>query len=253
MQQFRLALFVLFLAIASLASAAEAPGKVLFVGNSFTYYNNSLHNHYRELVAAASPSQDYAGIVRSLTISGGYLPEHAGLPALVASESWDVVVLQGYSTGPIGTETASPFRDAAREFVGVIRDSGARPAFFMTWAYMGKPEMMALLDQAYTNIGRELDAQVVPVGLAFERVTLERPDLKLRIADRKHPTLAGTYLAACTFYAALRGESPQGTQYLAGLSADTAEYLQKTAWEVFLDYGKRVSPCGTRDCVNSET
>lgn len=223
-----------------LAAAAGAPGKVLFVGNSFTYYNNSLHNHYRELVVSAHPDQEHEGLVRSLTISGGYLPEHAGLPAMVASAQWDIVVLQGYSMGPISEDTAAPFRQAAREFAAIIRAHDAQPVLFMTWAYSGEPEMTILLDAAYSSIGNELDAKVVPVGLAFERAIQKRPRLKLRVADRKHPTPAGTYLAACTFFAALHGRSPEGLGYTAGLRKRDAVFLQRMAWESVQAYEMRL-------------
>ena len=220
---------VLIIALASAVPAiAGVPDKVLFVGNSFTYYNNGLHKHYEAIVESAN------GLLHSriMTISSGHLPEHvAGLPSLAASEDWDVVVLQGYSKGPISEATAKPFRDAAERLVQIIRDNDARPVFFMTWAYIDEPEMTARLDDAYTSIGKKLGAQVVPVGLAFERAIQLRPDLKLRIADRKHPTIAGTYLAACTFYAALHQENPEGLSYTAGLEPDDAAFLQRIAWE----------------------
>jgi len=218
------------------SSTAGEPDKVLFVGNSFTYYNNSLHNHYEDLVESAN------GLLhaRIMTISSGHLPEHiAGLPSLVASDDWDVVVLQGYSKGPISDDTAGAFREAAKQLVRVIRDNDAKPAFFMTWAYIDEPEMTALLDDAYTSVGKELGAQVVPVGLAFERAIQQRPDLKLRIADRKHPTLAGTYLAACTFYAALHQQNPEGLSYTAGLDPDAAAFLQRVAWDTVENYSSR--------------
>ena len=183
---------LLLLALALVPSAqaiGSEPDKVLFVGNSFTYYNNGLHKHYEAIVESAN------GLLHSriMTISSGHLPEHiAGLPSLAASEDWDVVVLQGYSKGPIGDGTAKKFRKAAKQLVRVIRRNDAKPVFFMTWAYIDEPEMTALLDDAYTSIGKKLDAQVVPVGLAFERAIQQRPELKLRISDRKHPTLAGT-------------------------------------------------------------
>ena len=79
----------------------------------------------------------------------------------------------------------------------------------------------------------------MPVALAFAIVTGERPDLKLRTADRKHPTLAGTYLAACTFYAALTGESPENNRYVAGLADKDAAYLQRIAWRAVSDYQQR--------------
>jgi len=238
-----IALLVFLPALASCAQAGPtlsddtSPANVLFVGNSFTYYNNSIHSHYRKLARAAGVFTNEESRARIMTISGGHLPEHAGgFEKMVASEDWDVVIMQGHSLGPISEKTAGPFREAAREFSDIARKHGVRPVFFMTWAYTGKPEMTAKLDKAYSDVGRDLGAEVVPVGLAFARVTAERPELALRIADARHPSLAGTYLAACTFFAALHGQSPQGISYNAGLGAATAEYLQKVAWETVRAY-----------------
>ena len=220
--------------------AEEPPANVMFVGNSFTYYNNSLHNHYRRLVTASGYQYEEPPVTRIMTISGGHLPEHrGGLPVMLASEDWDVVVMHGHSLGPISEATAGPFREAAREYAALIREGGARPVFFMTWAYVGRPEMTADLDAAYTSMGRELDAEVVPVGLVFAAVTSERPDIRLRIADARHPTLAGTYLAACSFYSAFFNRSPEGLEYTAGLDPEVAAYLQGVAWETVSKYRAR--------------
>lgn len=217
-----------------------SPRSILFVGNSFTYYNNSLHNHYRALVRSATPEDARPGRVRIMTISGAQLPEHAaGIPAMVASHPWDVVVMHGHSRGPIEEATAAAFRAAARDYTAIIREHGAEPVFFMTWAYSGKPEMTPLLDAAYTDIGRELGARVVPVGLAFAYATEHRPEIELRIADARHPSLAGTYLAACTFFAEFYAVSPEGIAYTAGLDADVARYLQQVAWKTVAQYRGR--------------
>ena len=77
--------------------------------------------------------------------------------------------------------------------------------------------------------------------MSFAKVTAERPDIALRTADARHPTLAGTYLAACTFYAALYDQSPEGLDYDAGLGAETAGYLQKVAWQTVQNYANRES------------
>jgi len=92
----------------------------------------------------------------------------------------------------------------------MVREQNGRPVLFMTWAYADRPEMTAQLNAAYTDMGRELGAQVVPVGLAFAAVTDERSEIVLRMDDTRHPTLSGTYLAACTFFAALFNQSPEG-------------------------------------------
>ncbi len=57
--------------------------------------------------------------------------------------------------------------------------------------------------------------------------------------DPKHPSIRGTYLAACIFYAALWGTSPVGLSYMAGLPPDEATFLQQVAWDtVQAFYGK---------------
>lgn len=217
----------------------EAPMHVLFVGNSFSYYNDSLHGHLRLLVEAADPSRAKDYVFKSMTISGAYLADHAGgLPYVLESRPWDLVILQGQSTEPMASDHAKSerFRATARGFDGLIRASGAKAAFFMTWAYRGKPAMTEALAEGYEAIGNELGDLVVPAGLAFQRAHQERPALVLHFKDGKHPSLAGTYLAACTFYAALYGKSPVGNSYTADLDPETAKYLQGIAWETVRSY-----------------
>ncbi len=227
-----LTLAILSLASVTHATPADVPDRILFVGNSFTFYNNGIHTHYRNLVRSARPDDAGKGRVRIMTMSGARLPEHrAALESVLDGEPWHVVVLQGHSRGPIEEVTAAPFRKAARQYVGEIRKHGAEPVFFMTWAYADVPEMTDSLDAAYRTIAEELDARVVPVGLAFEQATHERPDIDLYADDEQHPSLAGTYLAACMFYAALRADSPEGIDYDAGLDPDVARYLQRLAWQ----------------------
>jgi hypothetical protein len=227
-----LVLAVFGVASATHATPGEVPDKVLFVGNSFTFYNNGIHTHYRNLVRSAQPDEAAQGRVRILTMSGARLPEHrAALGSVLGAEDWDVVVLQGHSRGPIEEVTAGPFRDAARQYVSEIREHGAEPVFFMTWAYADAPEMTEKLESAYDAIAAELDARVIPVGLAFAQAKRERPDIKLYADDEQHPSLAGTYLAACMFYVALQGASPEGINYDAGLDSDVSRYLQRLAWQ----------------------
>ena len=47
---------------------------ILWVGNSFFYYNNSMHGHYNELARAAEPDGKHRGV--SVTISGSGLDWH---------------------------------------------------------------------------------------------------------------------------------------------------------------------------------
>lgn len=220
-------------------AAIDPPKHVLFVGNSFSYFNNSLHGHVRQLVLAADPAHKKDYVFRSTTISGGYLIQHAAdLAYELQSLQWDVVVLQGQSKEPMASapKHSQRFRDAARGFDGLIKASGAKTAFFMTWAYQDKPAMTGELAQGYESIANELHDLVVPVGLAFERSLEKRPSLVLHFKDHIHPSPAGTYLAACTFYGALYGKSPVGNPYTADLDPEAARYLQGIAWDTVRAY-----------------
>lgn len=214
-------------------TSVAPPRNLLFVGNSYSYYNNSVHSHVRSLAHAADP-ETRKGVFKSMTISGGNLADHAaGLPAMLKARKWDVVVLQGQSTEPLPSNArrSDRFRNALRQYEQWIRESGAKTVLYMTWAYRGRMEMTAQLAEAYVAAGNDVGALVVPVGLAFERALTARPDLVLHHTDNVHPSMAGTYLASCVFYAALYGKSPVGNIYTAGLPRELVEFLQKTAWD----------------------
>jgi len=108
--------------------------------------------------------------------------------------------------------------------------------FFMSWADADKPEMIAKLADAYTEAGNTNGALVIPAGLAFAKALEWRPKLTPYAADKRHPNLAGTYLAVCTVYASLFKKSPVGLKYTAGLDEPTTKLLQSVAWETVQNY-----------------
>jgi hypothetical protein len=118
----------------------------------------------------------------------------------------------------------------------VVRKHGATPIFLMTWAYKDKPEMTAQLAEEYTVAGNANDALVIPAGLAFANAIAKRPDLELYQPDKRHPSLFGTYLSACTTYAAIYRKSPVGNKHTAGIDSETVRFLQTVAWETVQEY-----------------
>lgn len=243
-------LLLLFHPIAALADShtnttqhtALAPQKLLFVGNSFTYYNNSVHYHVEQLVKTTMPWEVFKDYnFRMSTTSGAFMREHkAGLTSLTHGKQWNAVVIQGHSTEAITPKLTASFRKATEQLINIIRKNNAEPVLFMTWAYSTNPSMIDALNKAYTKIGKELNTRVVPVGLAFSKALDARPELTLHAKDTKHPSIAGTYLAACTFYAALYGKSPVGNRYIIdGLDKGDAKFLQTIAWQTVQSYYKR--------------
>ena len=231
------------------SAPAASPKTALWVGNSFFYYNNSMHGHVGQLLAAAHP--DERGYRQtSATISGSGLNwadlEAHFKPGGVGSYSFDrnnnvvfntfdkpfdVVIMMDCSQCPIHPELSKLFYETTAKDSEIARRHGAEPVFFMSWAYADKPEMTEQLAAAYVKAGAANHARVIPVGYAFARSIARRSDVQLYVADKRHPTLAGTYLAACTVLATVYGVSPVGNAYTAGLPADVAAHLQATAWE----------------------
>ena len=215
----------------------DPPSSILFVGNSFTFYNNSIYTHLRRLLVVEAPSNRERIFLKSMTISGAILSDHrSGLSQLLTSRTWDVIVLQGQSRELLDGDTAPGFKSTARIYSEAIRSRGAEPVLFMTWAYSDSPKMTVQLANEFRRLGRKLDVMVIPVGLAFMQAQEKIPGLILHDQDRKHPSLAGTYLAAAVFYAALYGRSPADLDYDAGLDESLARGLRQIAWQTVLDY-----------------
>jgi len=243
----------LFLAIAAPAAAqpapavkkpqVEAPKNILFVGNSYFYYNDSLHNHVRRMVEASGILTVKQMRYKSATIGAAPLAEHdvKGLlePGRLSKEPFQVVILQGNSGAALADARRKSFQDKAVEFNADIQKAGAKTALYMTHAYVApnknaSPDMMRKVEDLYVSVGNEIGALVIPVGLAFEESYRRRPDFRLhKDYDGSHPNMNGTYLAASVVFASLYGKSPVGNtyDYFGAVDKESAAYLQQVAWD----------------------
>src|SRR4051812_27588312 len=233
----------------------DFPKTEIFIGNSFFYYNNSMHSHVLGLERAADPEHKKDFRATSVTISGSGFDWHDVAsyfrPNAIGNYSFDdqnnvvfnkldrlfdVAIMMDCSQCPIHPKLKTVFTDFAKKGSDTARAHGARPALFMSWAYADKPEMTAQLAEAYTLAGNANDALVIPAGLAFARAVAKQPELNLYAPDKRPPSLAGTYLASCFVFSALTGRSPVGNSYFAGIDAPTAAFLQNVAWETVQEY-----------------
>jgi len=234
-----------------LASKSLPPVKevksMLWVGNSFFYYNNSMHGHVTQLLNAVGQKGHRSS---SATISGSGINWHDMeahfKPNAVASYSFvgdnevrfntferpfDATMMMDCSQCPIHPKLQAIFYEYAKKHSETLRKHGSEPILFMSWAYSDIPAMTEELAAEYIKAGQQNNALVVPAGYAFANSVAKRPDLSLIIADKRHPTLAGTYLSACTVLASVYKINPIGSKYAAGLSSEVAKHLQTVAWE----------------------
>ena len=200
-------------AIATSARAQPRPLRVLFIGNSYTYFNN-LATSIADMAAARHESRTLTSTV--VLVGGSTLEAHLGRADALRELSrggWDYVVLQEQSTRPI-TDPPALWRDA-RAFADAATKAGARVVLYETWAREATPQLQDSLTRMYHRAAEAAGAKVAHVGEAWaafratEQVAAPAHSA-LFIADGSHPTTAGTYLAACVFYATLYGKSPEG-------------------------------------------
>ena len=202
--------------------------KILFIGNSFTARNN-----VPGLIANMAAARGHTLEHRLISAGGASLRMHwhkGDAPKAIEQKRWDYVVLQEQSTLPV--KNAQRTKENIRLFDEAIKASGAKMALYLTWARQKVPETQKALTDCYTSIGEELGATIIPAGVAWERLLRKKDHPVLHDKDGSHPTLAGSYLAACVFFAVLFDESPVGIPFPSkALTPADVELLQKTAWE----------------------
>jgi hypothetical protein len=211
----RAALLGLLCLSALAADGGAKPIRVLFIGNSYTYYNNLP----KLLETIAAGQKDGPRIETAASLKGGmslrWHWENGAAVEAVRKGGWDFVVLQEHSLlGKAGAvpAVAEPemYWEYAGKFDAEIRKAGAKTVLYATWARNGYPEQQRRLDGAFLKAAEKLGAGIVPAGLAWTVARIEAPGIGLYMPDRSHPTMAGSYLNALVFYQSLTGRVPSG-------------------------------------------
>lgn len=199
---------------------------ILFIGNSFIARNN-----VPQLLVNLAADRGHEVRFDLIQAGGASLRMHwnkGGAIKAIATGKYDWVVLQEQSTLPV--KNADRMRENIELFVEPVALSGAKLALYLTWARRNAPESQKAITNAYKSIGKQFGATVVPTGVAWETFLGKHERPVLHDKDLSHPTLAGSYLAACVFLATLFKESATGIETeLKGVSAAERLALQKTA------------------------
>jgi len=175
--------------------------RVLFVGNSLTYYND-LPATFATLYRATEPGTKIQ--TEMLAQGGGKLRERLNdgqLAALLTRQRFDIVVLQEFGGWPDCPREFPGCEDAPlalREAVNLVRANGARAVWFATW--QANPGAQQSLSRASAALAREVGVDIVDVGAAMQRV----PGGGLPLLQRDgHPARAGTWLTGATLVQAI--------------------------------------------------
>jgi hypothetical protein len=257
-----LAVFISFVfAVSSYSENIKNIDSIMLVGNSFFYYNNSLHNHLGDLYDA-DPNLDTPRR-RSITINGSSLSWH-DVESYLSNEEIgsfridsdtntyepydkqdiDVVIMMDCSLCPINEERKDSFYKYVREHSETIRSKGIEPILFMSWPYKNKPTMQQELEKEFFKASKLNNISLIPAGMAFLKVNLNYPSINLYTDDLRHPSKEGTYLASLIVFASLSNTSPVGNSYKMGLDPKIAQILQEVAWETHNEFQKKFANSG---------
>ena len=216
-------------------------GRMIFVGNSHTYVND-LPGLFHGLAEAAGHTIE----VYECSEGSYYLKMFADptdtmgsvLTEALKNESWDFVVLQENTNGAINAD--KEMKEPARKLDALIKGAGGQTVLLMTWApkdgaaFYSHEKVQDMIAEGYYSIAGDLNAPLIPGGIAFTAAMEEAPEIELWGDDGQHATPAGTYLAACTAYAVLFQETPVGIPFYGEVAEAEAQKLQQIAEDLIL-------------------
>ncbi len=239
----------LFLAVLlSGALSAQDTARVLFVGNSYTYVND-----LPQLVDDIANSFGNDLVHDSHTPGGNTMKQHSlnnTLMNKLDDDDWNFVVLQSQSQEPSFSPSqvaADVYPYAANLCDSIIANNNcAEPLFFMTWGRENGDDsncqyyppictydgMQTRLAESYTEMSLNNATSLSPVGEVWRDVRTLYPSYNLYSSDGSHPSLLGSYLAACTFYEIIWQSSCIGASYPSGISATEAANIQNAVNQV---------------------
>lgn len=250
---------ILFMVVALMFVLRTVKGdnlKVLYLGNSHTFYNN-----LPQLVYELASSNGDTVIFESNTPGGctlghpdnGHLYNSTSLE-LINSADWDYVILQEQSLfavidyyrdnymypGASSIDSLIKLNNECTETIVQLiwgKKSGGEYCInsHCTIKYDDFSHMQDSLTMEYLRLADTLSCTLAPTGEAWKQIIQSSDDIELFNPDESHPSLAGSYLAACVYYAVLFQKSPFGLPFSGGLESTVASLLQQTADEVVFE------------------
>ena len=182
--------------------------KILFIGNSFTFYWN-LPSQVEKMSIERGLNWD----IKHFTVPSATLKIHWNNPdlkSILESETFDHVIIQEHSTN-ILTNAQGNSKFYFDQISSLIPDS-TQIHFFSTWMY---PSMEQFnidneeypIEESIKGIIEGTTTKLIPVGRAFKLFQEKHPQFSLLMEDEKHPNSNGSYLASCVIFSHLSDES----------------------------------------------
>ncbi len=172
---------------------------------------------------------------------------------------WDYVVLQDRSVNPCIPEkdVKTVMYKYAHRFDSLINTTSpcVETVFYMTWGrkegdsflcdhyttnfnwtnFCTYQSMDSTIRARYMKVADSDDAVISPAGAVWRYIRAHNPNIELYDPDESHPSAAGSYAVACSFYTALFKKDPTNIGYDFSLSSADAAAIRQAAKKVVYD------------------
>ena len=221
----------------------ETELKILFIGNSFTFFNDMPTKYFQNICGASG----YKVSVESITNGGHYLSKFADasdeygakVDKALKENKYDIVIIQEQSGCPIADPNR--FFNGVRALAKKVKDNGAELYLFETWGYKegysklsshgGSTKIMEMkLRAAYTAIAEEVGAEVILAGVAMLDIHTQGK-IEVYRDDLFHPSAQGSALVAYTIFGKIFMEDARNVKYNCGMSAENAAAMKEAAYK----------------------
>lgn len=176
--------------------------KVLFIGNSHTYYNDMPHLFAKMCEAITGEKTDVTMLAFSNRKLEWHCEEYFPVRFALLYGGYDYCVIQQFGHPIPPVEETEP---SLKTLVGLCERVGTRPVLYMTWAKKHEPEKAAVISGIYRSLASKYRTLLAPMAETFEALRLEHPEIELYWHDGSHASPYGDYLIASTIALLLTG------------------------------------------------
>ncbi|MEG1584946.1 MAG: PKD domain-containing protein, partial [Anaerovorax sp.] len=243
--------FIVFLFLfLGLVGGYAANIKVLFIGNSYISVNNLPDLIYRVALSAGDTIEFMSSAPGGCTFEQHLTNNSANL---IRQGGWDFVVLQEQSQRPAFPyaqflQETYPYAQQLNDLI-LQYNPCAETVFYMTWGrkngdsqncqyfppictYEGMDD---LLRERYEMMAIDNRAIISPAGPVWRYIRTIHPQIELYDTDESHPSLAGSYAVACSFYSVLFRKNPEVITYHSSLDVSVAQTIKTAVKKVVYD------------------
>ena len=225
--------------------------KILFIGNSYT----SAHN-IPKIISDLAKADGVNIEVDMVTPGGATFQSHLSnqsIPAKLSEKKWNYVVLQeqsqkmAFSDMQVQSDSFAPAKKLVSLIHGNARD--AKVIFYNTWGRKNGDQdnckimreictydgMQSRIDKNYRAIALETKSLLFPAGKIWRKIKTNYPNIELYEADGSHPSQAGAYLVAYSFYKILSYSKSSANLDVTNLDKNTAQLIRNAVDRVLLE------------------